>query len=391
MRITQVLADSTPISSRIQNAWIDFTTMDASVVAVVSDVVRDGKPVVGFGFSSNGRYSQTELIRRRFAPRILEANPLELLNPEETNFDPERIWNVMMRNEKPGGHGERSVAVGVLDMALHDLVSKLDEQPLWRWLSDRYAVEPADESVFVYAAGGYYEPGKSVQGLRDEIRSYLDAGYTHVKMKIGAASLADDLKRIDAVCEEVGDASKVAVDANGRMDIETAREYAVELDKRSLFWFEEPGDPLDFELHAGLGEVYNGSLATGENLFSHVDARNLLRYGRGRSDRDFVQVDPALSYGLVEYRRCLATFQRAGWSSRRFIPHGGHQFSLHIAAALHLGGNESYPGIFQPFGGFADGVPVVDGFIRRQDDPGIGIEQKQGAYAIFRDLLSDSD
>ena len=139
-------------------------------------------------------------------------------------------------------------------------------------------------------------------------------------------------------------------------------------------WYEEPGDPLDFALHAALAERYPGALATGENIFSHTDARNLIRYAGLRPDRDTVQIDPVLSYGLVEYLRIQALLRQQGWSSRRCVPHGGHQFSLHIAAALHLGGNESYPGEFHPTGGFADDATVHNGRITRTDAPGIGFE-----------------
>ena len=121
----------------IRNAWIDFSAMDCSIVAVVSDVVRDGEPVVGYGFNSNGRYSAGEIIRRRIVPRLLAAEPDALL-AEDGQLDPTRAWTFMMNNEKPGGHGERSVAVGVVDMALFDLAAKLAGQPLYRWLSDRY-------------------------------------------------------------------------------------------------------------------------------------------------------------------------------------------------------------------------------------------------------------
>ena len=130
-------------------------------------------------------------------------------------------------------------------------------------------------------------------------------------------------------------------------------------------------------MQAALGRAYAPPLATGENLFSVHDARNLIRYGGMRPDRDILQFDPVLSYGLVEYLRILAMLGEHGWSPRQCIPHGGHQMALHLAAGLGLGGNESYPGIFQPFGGFADAVPVVDGRVGLPDDPGIGFEGKR--------------
>ncbi|WP_327143511.1 mandelate racemase/muconate lactonizing enzyme family protein [Nocardia sp. NBC_01327] len=386
-RIVAIHEGTVAISSSMSNAFIDFSAMDCSIVAVVSDVLRDGKPVVGYGFNSNGRYSAGEILRRRVIPRLLRAAPEELETEDGAFIDPARAWNLMTRNEKPGGHGERSVAVGVIDMALFDLNAKLAGLPLYRWLVRHYGLGEPDADVFVYAAGGYYAPGKEPAQLQEEMRGFLEQGYDVVKMKIGGASLADDVKRVEAVLEVLGgDGSRLAVDANGRFDLDTALAYGRALEPFGLRWYEEPGDPLDFALHATLSERYPGPLATGENLFSHQDARNLLRYAGMRPDRDYLQFDPVLGYGLVEYLRIQDMLRAHGWSARRCIPHGGHQFSLHIAAALRLGGNESYPGEFQPTGGFADHALIEHSRLRLTDSPGIGFEDKSELYRVFRAL-----
>jgi L-alanine-DL-glutamate epimerase-like enolase superfamily enzyme len=385
MRIIDVREVTTPIASSIANAYIDFSKMTLSLVAVVTDVVRDGRRVVGYGFNSNGRYGQGGLIRERFVPRLLEAEPASLLNDAGDNLDPDKVWNTMMRNEKPGGHGERSVAVGTIDMAVWDAVAKIAGKPLFRLLAERHGRE-ADPRVFVYAAGGYYYPGKGLEQLRAEMRSYLDRGYSVVKMKIGGASVAEDCKRIEAVLTEIGSGAQLAVDANGRFDLETAIGYAKALREYPLFWYEEAGDPLDYALQAALAEFYPRPMATGENLFSHQDARNLLRYGGMRPDRDWLQFDCALSYGLCEYQRTLEVLKVGGWSPSRCIPHGGHQMSLNIAAGLGLGGNESYPDLFQPFGGFPDGVRVENSVITMPELPGIGFEGKSDLIKVMREL-----
>ncbi len=293
-----------------------------------------------------------------------------------------------MTGEKPGGHGERSVAVGTLDMAVWDAVAKIAGVPLWRLLADRYRGGEADERVWIYAAGGYYQPGKDLSALQEEMRGYLALGYTTVKMKIGGAPLDEDLRRIEAVLEVVGSGDGLAVDANGRFDLPTEVAYAKALAPYSLYWYEEAGDPLDYDLQAELANHYPGPMATGENLFSVQDARNLLRYGGMRPDRDVLQFDCALSYGLVEYLRILEMMAEMGWSSRRCVPHGGHQMSLNMAAGLGLGGNESYPGIFQPFGGFADGIAVVDGHVSLPQSPGVGFEEKAELIALMRSLAA---
>jgi len=385
VRIVDVREVTKPIASPIRNAYIDFSRMTTSLVAVVTDVVRDGRRVVGYGFNSNGRYGQGGLIRERFAPRLMEADPASLLDEAGANLDPDRVWACLMQNEKPGGHGERSVAVGTIDMAVWDAHAKIAGQPLFRLLAERHGRQ-ANPRVFVYAAGGYYYPGKDTQALRSEMRSYLDRGYTVVKMKIGGASLDEDRARIEAVLTEIGSQARLAVDANGRFGLGTAIAYARMLRDYTLFWYEEAGDPLDYQLQAALAEFYPGPMATGENLFSHQDARNLLRHGGLRADRDWLQFDCALSYGLCEYLRTLDVVRAAGWSSARCIPHGGHQMSLNIAAGLGLGGNESYPDLFQPYGGFPDGVRVEAGYITMPDLPGIGFEGKADLHAVMRAL-----
>ena len=386
MKITAIHETVAPISSDIRNAYIDFSKMTASVVAVVTDVKRNGKRVVGYGFNSNGRYAQSGLLRERFIPRIMGAEAKSLLNDAGDNLDPHRIWACAMANEKPGGHGERSVAVGVLDMAVWDAVAKIEDKPLYRVLGERYRGGDVDDKVFVYAAGGYYYPGKNVQALQDEMKKYLDLGYSVVKIKIGGESLADDLRRIEAVIKVVGSGKNLAVDANGRFDLQTAIEYARALKPYGLFWYEEAGDPLDYALQAELAYHYDGPMATGENLFSMQDARNLIRHGGMRADRDWLQFDCALSYGLVEYLRTVDMLRQNAWSTRRCVPHGGHQMSLNIAAGLGLGGNESYPDVFQPFGGFADGTPVVNGYVTMPEVPGVGFEAKEKLYAIMKNL-----
>jgi L-alanine-DL-glutamate epimerase-like enolase superfamily enzyme len=357
MRIVEIRERSASISSSIRNAYIDFSRMTVSVVALITDVVRDGSPVIGYGFCSNGRYAQGGILRERFIPRIIEADPASLCADMDDNLDPLKIWNTFMANEKPGGHGDRAVAAGALDMAVWDAVAKIAEQPLWRLLSERYNGGQCDQQVLVYPGGGYYYPGKQLVQLQEEMRGYRDAGYRVVKMKIGGADLDTDLHRIEAVLEVVGDGRSLAVDANGRFDLPQALAYGEAIRGYDLFWYEEPGDPLDYLLHATLAQHYPAAIATGENLFSHQDLVNLLRYGGLRPDRDWVQLDPALSYGLTEYLRVIAS--------------------------------ESYPGVFQPFGGFADAIPIVDGYTRGHDTPGIGVELKQDLYTELRRLTAD--
>jgi len=389
MKIVDLRETVVPIKSEIRNAYVDFSQMTVSVVALITDVIRDGKPIVGFGFNSNGRYAPSGLLRERFIPRLKSVDPRHIVDQTGENLDPFRIWDVLMKNEKPGGHGERSVAVGVIDMAVWDTVAKIARVPLYRLLAERYRVpkgEP-DRKVWVYAAGGYYYPGKDIAALQAEIQGYVEEGYSSVKIKIGGVSLAQDLERIESVIKLLKSPGQLAVDANGRFDLATAVEYARALEPYGLLWYEEAGDPLDFTLQAELSKIYSRPMATGENLFSVQDARNLIRYAGLRPDRDFLQFDCALSYGLVEYLRILAMLKDHGWSIRRCVPHGGHQMSLNIAAGLGLGGNESYPKVFRPFNGFADNISVEDSHVPLPDVPGIGFELKNELFSIMKRMI----
>jgi L-alanine-DL-glutamate epimerase-like enolase superfamily enzyme len=389
VRIVDIRETVVPIKSKIRNSYIDFSQMTVSVLALVTDVMRQGQPVVGFGFNSNGRYAPSGLLRDRFIPRLRAAEPETLVDESGENLDPVRVWDVVMRNEKPGGHGERSVAVGVLDMAVWDAVAKIAGLPLFRLLADRFRGGVFDDKVFVYAAGGYYYPDKGLSALQNEMQGYLDLGYSVVKMKIGGAPLSDDLRRIEAVLKILKTSDQLAVDANGRFDLGNAVAYAQALAPYGLRWYEEAGDPLDYQLQAKLANHYPGPMATGENLFSLQDARNLIRYAEMRPDRDILQFDCALSYGLVEYLRILGMLKEYGWSPTRCIPHGGHQMSLNIAAGLGLGGNESYPGIFQPFGGFADGIAVEDSYVKLPEIPGVGFEAKSELFRVMKALTDN--
>ncbi len=384
MKITEIREKTVSIASPIRNAVIDFSSMTISVVAVHTDQRRGGEPLTGYGFTSNGRYAQGGILRERIIPRLMNAAIQDLVTDDGSNLDPGKCWDVMMTNEKPGGHGERSVAVGAIDMAIWDLVAKAEEVPLYRLLADRYNNGRYDAAVKVYAAGGYYYPGSSHTKLQNEIRQYLDMGFTATKMKIGGASLDEDLSRIEAALAIVGDGQNLAVDANARFDVETAIQYAEAIAPYNLRWYEEPVGVLDFEALSQVKAASTAPIATGENIFSCEDSRNLVRYGGLDPAADFLQMDPVLSYGLVEYFRTLRMLANHGWSPRRCVPHGGHQFGLQVAAGLGLMGNEAYPEVFDPFGKFAPAMMLIDGEVSLTDDPGIGYETIPEIYAILK-------
>ena len=388
MRITDIRETSVALKSTLRNAVFDFSEMTTSVVAVVTDVVRDGRPVAGFAFNSTGRYACGAQMRARFIPRVLAAKPESLANAAGDNLDPEKILACMMQREKPGGHTERSVAIGTIEVACWDAVAKIAGEPLHRTLSKKYNKNKKLEKIPCYVGGGWYQPGKGIPELLDEIRGRLDEGYRTMKIKVGGASISEDVKRVEAAIRVVKSSDRLAVDANAGFDRARALAYAKALAPHDLRWFEEPCDPLDYALLSDVAREYEPPLATAENLFSTQDVQNLVSYGGLRADRDIIQVDVPQSYGIAQFARTMAMLEQRGWKRKSVFPHGGNQMTLHIVGGFGLGGCEAYPGVFGVFAGFADDAKVEDGWLRLPERPGIGFEAQNALYAVMRDLLN---
>ena len=389
MRIADIRETSIALNSTLKNSSIDFSEMTTSVVAVITDVMRGGKPVTGFAFNSTGRYACGAQMRARFIPRLLKAPPESLLDPAGDNLDPAKCVAVMMRNEKSGGHSERSIGIGTIEVAIWDAVAKIADKPLHALLAERHNDGKVPTKCFVYVGGGWYAPGKGIPELCDEMKRHLDAGYTMVKMKVGGAPLADDMRRIEAVKAILPKGAELAVDANSKFNRAEALAYAKAMTPYALRWFEEPCDPLDFASLADISEAYPHALSTGENLFSTQDVENLVRFGNLKpARRDVIQVDPPQAYGIAQYAVTLSRLEKFQWPRTGHFPHGGNQMSLAIAAGFGLGGAESYPGVFGVFAGFADDAAIENGYISLSDRPGIGFEGQAALYEVMRDLAA---
>jgi D(-)-tartrate dehydratase len=386
MRIVDIRETAVPLRSTLANSSFDFTEMTTSVVAVITDVVRNAKPICGFAFNSTGRYACGAQMRARFIPRILAADPALLLDRSGSNLDPEKIFACMMRREKAGGHSERSIAIGTIEVAIWDAIAKIADKPLHVILAERFNGGNIARKVFCYVGGGWYWPGQTIKDLQNEMRRHLDAGYTMVKMKVGGLPLDEDLRRLEAVLNVVGSGERLAVDANCKFDRDEALRYAKALTRFNLRWFEEPCDPLDFALFAELASVYAPPLASGENLYSTQDIENLVQFGGFRPGQDVIQIDPPQAYGIGQYAKTLDMLANHRWRRSSMFPHGGNQMSLAIAAGFGLGGAESYPGVFGDFGGFADDARIEGGTISLSDRPGIGFEGQARLFRIMREL-----
>ncbi|TDC86646.1 enolase C-terminal domain-like protein [Actinomadura sp. 7K507] len=391
MRIIDVREVAVPLHGNITNSVVNFAEHTVSLVAVQTDVRRNGRPLTGIAFNSIGRHAQGGILRDRMIPRLLAADPGALLDPSTGLLSPARVLECAMRDEKPGGHGDRAAAAGAVELAVWDLLAKHHDEPAHAAIARAFDRRPMTTGVPVYAAGGYYHPGDSLDRLRDELAGYADEGYPTVKIKIGGLPLPEDLARVEAAVEVMGGGAGVAVDANARFDRAQALAYAEALAGLGLRWYEEATDPLDYALHRELTEAYPGAIATGENLFSVQDVRNLLAYGGVRPDRDIFQMDAGLSYGLTEYARMIEAMESCGVDRSQAFPHGGHLINLHVVIGLGLGGCEAYPGVFEPFGGYSPDCRLSDGLIHPGQAPGFGLEAKPGLGDEITNLLKELD
>jgi len=387
MKILSADEQTVPLWSDTANAAISFENMTAS--AVVLEVETAKGRFRGLGFSSYGRYGHGGLLRERFIPRLLAADEADFM--DGNTFSMERAWSILMSDEKEGGHGERSGAVGVLEMALWDALAKSQDVPLWSLLCKIYGHTgddgPAAGTCAIYASGGHYRSGESDVGeVAEEARRSLSAGYGWFKLKIGGAPEDMDKARIVSAIDAVGDSGLIAVDANGMLGGEGNEARLQTLDHYGLRWIEEPVAPLDLADLAACADTLKTPVASGENIFSAADTKNLLQFGSLRPGTDKLQMDPPLSYGLVEYLRMINHAEAAGWSRRDFHPHAGHQLTLHAAAGLGLGSHETASVEDGPFSGVDDGTQVADGVAVLGDAPGLGIESKPALYRLFEEM-----
>lgn len=387
MRIVNIVESPVRLKSNISNALVDFSSHTVSILAIVTDQIIGGRPAIGLSFNSIGRYAQSGIINSRMIPRLTGAPPESLLQECGRLLSPENVLACSLQNEKPGGHGDRAQAASALELAVWDLNAKLNDEPVSKTIARHFGRADRAPRVSVYAAGGYYYDGASASRLADEIAGYQARGFSRFKIKIGGAPLDADVQRIEAALRVAGAGNNLAVDANGRFGLAHALDYARAIEGYGLMWYEEAGDPLDFELNSVLASEYEGALATGENLFSHQDVKNLALFGGMRRGLDIFQMDPGLSYGITEYAKMIVEMETRGFNRGQAFPHSGQLIGLHVVAGLGLGGCEVYPDVFQPMGGFADDARVEHGSVRVPDAPGFGFERKSDLINEFSKLL----
>ncbi|NVO14796.1 MAG: mandelate racemase [Rhodoplanes sp.] len=386
MRIKTVIERTVKVDSKVRNARVDLGQMTVSAVAVVTDVHGDGGSITGFAFNSFGRYGCGGPLRDRFIPRLLALEPADLLDPAGTNVDPGRILAALLTREKAAGHAERSMALGTLELALWDVVAKVERRPLYQVLADRFgggaATLPGD--IPTYAAGGFYGNADEVPAVGATVAGWRDAGFVDAKIKAGGGDLGLDCRRIEAARAAQPPGGRLALDLSCAFDAASGVQFAQAVKPYDPWFLEEPCDPLDFEGYHAVAQT-GCRIAGGENLFAAREFDNFLRYGR-LGPGVVLEPDPALAYGVTGLREIVAVAQAHGLSKAAIYPHGGNMMSLHIVAGLGLAGLEAYPGQFGIFGGFSREIDIRDGRASLPSAPGIGFEEQPALFALFDEM-----
>ncbi len=307
--------------------------MPARAALIVEIEADDGTVGVGEAAIYGGPASVVQaVIHDELAPRILGEDPTM----------PERLWHLMtVRSHQHGDGGILPMAVSGLDIAIWDLVGQRAGLPLYRLLGGHRDEIPA------YASGGFYADGKDAGALADEARGYAEAGFRHVKIKVGrttdtpinplvhmeapdyaAVTLDEDLRRVEGVREAIGDGVRLMVDANNAWTKATALEAGRRFEQLGVHWFEEPVATDDRAGSAALADALSIPIAGYETQTGLAGFRDLIQ----SRAVDIVQPDAIWSGGLTPCRRIAALAMAAG------LPCVPHVFStaVSIAANLHL-------------------------------------------------------
>lgn len=293
------------------------------------------------------------IIESELLPRIRGENP----------FFVERIWDRMYHyNRKPVAKGEYIRAMGAVDIAIWDIIGKALGLPVYKVLG------AYTHKIRVYAAGGYYEEGKSVGDLVREMEGYVSEGFRAVKMKVGGESLAVDVERVKAVREALGPDIDILIDANNRWRAYEAIRFGRAVEQFQPYWFEEPVEPDDYAGCAEVREALDIPITAGENEFTRWGCRELLEARAA----DILNLDTVIAGGITEYRKIAA--MASAWHVP-VAPHGNPFMAVQLLAstpnALIM---ETYPGVESRFNPALPLFPVKDGYIVVPDKPGLGID-----------------
>jgi L-alanine-DL-glutamate epimerase-like enolase superfamily enzyme len=305
------------------------------------------------------------------------ASLIEMYSEMLTGSDPlnnERAWATMWQPKLVGRRGVETRAQSMIDIALWDIKGKAAQMPLYKLLGGY------SRSLPCYVAGGYYEDGKPVSSLAEEMRGYLDSGVRAVKMKVGGADVREDVRRVAAVREEIGPDPDLLIDANGAYTADQAIRIARELANYDVYWFEEPVMADDLEGSRRVAEASSIPVASGENESTRYGFRDLL----DRAGVRIVNPDAEILGGVTEFMKVAALAETHGVA---VAPHGRADIHVHLTAAIPNGLMvEYYRENVDPLQRYLLPEPLVveNGQVSAPDRPGHGIILDEAAAEEFR-------
>lgn len=360
MKITQVSTETYrwPRPKPITNGLHTYTHVTLGLSKIETD-----EGLVGMGLGAG--HPIVEAAIAHFTPQLLGQDPLNI----------ERIWHDLWVPKLVGRRGMTTRAISAIDIALWDLRAKAAGMPLYKLLGGYR------DRVDTYIAGGYYEEGKGLPELAQEMEENVAMGARAVKMKVGALSIREDAERVETVREAIGPDVKLMVDANCAYKLYEAIQLAKRIEEYDPFWFEEPIAADDYDGHRRLAEATSVPIATGENEYTRYGFRDLIEQRAAA----ILNADAIICGGISEFMKIAHLAQAYDVD---IAPHGPQEVHVHLVAALRNGLIlEFYRDTVDPMWGQVYHHTLRlndDGTVSPPDVPGIGIDPNLEALAPHR-------
>lgn len=353
-----------PKPKPIRNGKYTYSTVGLNLVNVHTD---EGVSGIGWaGGTAAGRPGE-------IVSALVEHYKQALIG--EDPFDYRRHWDAMWEPKIVGRRGMSTQVLSAIDIALWDLMGKILKMPVHKLLGG------FRDRIPTYIAGGYYEDGKGLKELAQEMEDNLGLGARAVKMKIGGVPVREDIERVRVVRDTIGPDIKLMVDANNAYAAYEAIDIARKIEPYDIFWLEEPVAPDDYEGHARVGESTSIPVATGENEYTRYGFRDLISH----HSADILNADAQILGGITEFMQVSAL---AAAHDLRIAPHGAQEIHIHLVTAISNGLIlEFYRETVDPLRGKIFKNPLTidkDGCTTVPDRPGLGVEPDYELLKAYR-------
>ncbi len=360
MKITSITTEEFrwPRRVPIRNGKHTYTHSGLGVVRIETD-----ENVTGIGLGGTGLVGQATI--EMLKQQLIGEDPIDV----------ERLWHLMWVPKIIGRRGLTTRAISAIDIGLWDLRGKVAGLPLYKLLGGFRNRMPT------YIAGGYYEEGKGLRELQQEMETNVNLGAKAIKMKVGGVPMREDVARVKAVREAIGPDIKLLVDANCAYRAYEAIQFAERIEAFDIFWFEEPVAPDDYAGMRRLADKTSIPIATGENEYTRYGFRDLIEH----QSAAILNADANICGGVTEWMKVAALAQAHDLD---IAPHGSQDVHIHLVSAISNGLIlEFYRDSFDPMWGkiYHDTLRVnADGTVSPPEVPGLGADPNYATLEEFR-------